>query len=471
MRQMRRGRGALPGPTVRKLSSVQLPNQLSLAETRSLTRQILDLTMRLGEVIFAAGAGAEDATAAMHAVARAYGLEHTEADITHTVLALTYENRSTHETISRSRNVKYRTLNFAQLTETSVLIGELIRDPLPIPEARRRLARIVSARPQVNAFWRRIGWSLLGAGAAILIGGGLTVIVAAFVATFFVDLLTQSLARRRVPVFYQAFAGGAVGPIVAALVQVVDPSASSSKVIVATIIMLLAGVTTFGAVHDTLSGFYITGTARIAEALVITGGLVSGVSGSALLLSRLGLTLSTDVATPSLENLPLLMLAAIIIVVGFGLAVQMPWRAFWVIAVLGALAELLYFVGVTTGFGPIWASASSAIGVGLVAGLASRVVRTPPLVIVVAALVPLVPGLVLFRSLLQLFEGEMNGLLGLLTAGSVAAALAAGAILAQYLVQSIWGPARRLQKRFIGPLMALPVTLHRRKSARLADRL
>ncbi|WP_198668748.1 threonine/serine exporter ThrE family protein [Homoserinimonas sp. OAct 916] len=453
------------------LSSVQLPNELSLAETRSQTRAILDLTMRLGEVIFAAGAGAEDATAAMHAVARAYGLERTEADVTHTLLTLTYENRSTHESISRSRNVKYRTLNYSQLTRTSLLIGELIRHPLPVPEARLKLAEIVRTRSPVSRFWRRIGWSLLGAGAAILIGGGPVVIVAAFVATFFVDLLTETLARHKVPVFYQAVAGGAIGPIVAALVQVIDPSASSSKVIVATIIMLLAGVTTFGAVHDILSGFYVTGSARGAEAVVITMGLVTGVAGSALLLSRMGFTLSTDMATPTLENLPLLLVAAVVIVAGFSLAVQMPWRAFWLVAVLGALAELLYFLGVSAGFGPIWSSAVSAFGVGLVAGIASRIVRTPPLVIVVAALVPLVPGLVLFRSLLQLFEGDINGLLGMLTAAAVAGALAAGAILAQYLVQSIWGPARRLQRRFIGPVMALQVSLHRRKSIRPEDSL
>ena len=38
------------------------------------TRAVLDLTMRLAEVICTAGAGAEDATAAMIALTRAYGL-------------------------------------------------------------------------------------------------------------------------------------------------------------------------------------------------------------------------------------------------------------------------------------------------------------------------------------------------------------------------------------------------------------
>lgn len=432
------------------------------------TRSVLDLTMRLAEVIFSSGAGAEDATAAMLAVTRAYGLKGTEADITHTLLTLTHEDPGSHESISRSRNVKYRTLDYSKLTQTTELIADLIEAPTDVAEARKRLATIVSSKPQVPVFWRRIGWSLVGGGAAVLIGGGLTVLIAAFVATFFVDLITTVMANRKVPVFYQTVLGGAIGPIVAALVQVVDPSASPSIVVVATIIMLLAGVTTFGAVHDTLSGFYVTGTARLMEALLISGGLVTGVAGAALLLGRLGLDLRIEATTaPTLADLPVLLVASVVIVAGFSLAAQVPWRAFWVVCVLGALAEFLYLAGVGAELGVVWSSGASAIGVGLVAAVAARIVRTPPLVIVVSALVPLVPGLILFRGLLQLSEGSMEGLVSLLTAGAVAGALAAGAILAQYVVQYVWGPARRLQRRFIGPLMALPVRLGRGTTKRI----
>ena len=433
-------------------------SSIGIIDTAAHTRAVLDLTMRLAEVIFAAGAGAEDATAAMEAITRAYGLKGTEANITHTIINLTHEDPATHESISRSRNVKYRSLNYAKLTATSELIAEILENPMDVADARKQLATIVSAKPQVPMLFRRVGWSLVGAGAAVLIGGGPVVILAAFVAAFIIDLITTMLDNRRVPVFYQTVVGGAIGPILAALVQVIDPSANPSLVVVAAIIMLLAGVTTFGAVHDTLSGFYLTGTARALEAMVITGGLVTGVAGASLMLSRLGfgLRVDSDVAL-TLANLPLLLVASVVVVIGFGLAVQVPWRAFWVVCLLGAVAEFLYLAGANAGFGLVWSSGAAAVGVGLLAAVAARIVRTPPLVIMVSALVPLVPGLSLFRGLLQVSEGEIEGLLSLLTAGAVAAALAAGAILAQSLVQFVWGPARRLQRRSIGPLMALPI--------------
>ncbi|TDW29386.1 threonine/serine ThrE exporter family protein [Cryobacterium psychrophilum] len=432
------------------------------------TRAVLDLTMRLAEVIFTAGAGAEDATAAMEALTRAYGLKGTDANITHTIITLTMEDQSTHESITRSRNVKYRTLDYTKLTLTSELIAELIEHPVDIAEARKRLAIIVSSKPQVTVRYRRLGWSIVGFGAAALIGGGPVVMIAAFIATYFIDLITSTLANRQVPLFYQTVAGGAIGPLSAGVVHFIEPTANSSIVVVATIIMLLAGVTTFGAVHDTLSGFYLTGTARMVEAVLITGGLVTGVAGASLFVSRFGLDLSVESRwQPTFLDLPLLLAASVVIVIGFALAVQVPWRAFWVVCLLGALAEFLYLLGALAGFGLVWASGISAIGVGLAASVAARLVRTPPLVIVVTALVPLVPGLILFRGLLQLSNGDINGLLNLLTAAAVALALAAGAILAQYVVQYVWGPARRLQRRFVGPLMALPVRLSRTGAKRI----
>jgi uncharacterized membrane protein YjjP (DUF1212 family) len=252
----------------------------SIAESTG--RGALDLAIRCGEVIFASGASAEDATATMLAVTRAYGLKGCEADVTHTVITLTWDDPASSDTIVRSRNVKYRTIDYTRLTNTSTLIGELLHEPLPLAEARIRVNTIITAKPIYPWPVRRVGWSLVGAGAAFLLGGGPLVVAAAFVATFFVDLLTRMLAKTRMSVFYQNLAGGAVGPLVAAVVHFLDPAASSSLVVVATIIMLLAGVTSFGAVQDVLSGFYVTGTARVLEALLITGGLVAGVAGTTM---------------------------------------------------------------------------------------------------------------------------------------------------------------------------------------------
>ena len=445
-----------------------MPEQSAPPVTERTGRGVLDLAIRCGEVIFASGASAEDATATMLAVTRAYGLKGCEADVTHTVITLTWDDPASNDTIARSRNVKYRTLDYTRLTNTSTLIDDLLHDPIPLADARLRVDAIITARHIYPKLVRRIGWSLVGAGAAFLLGGGLLVIAAAFIATFFVDLLTGVLGKTRMSVFYQTLAGGAVGPLVAAVVHFLDPAANSSLVVVATIIMLLAGVTSFGAVQDVLSGFYVTGTARVLEALLITGGLVAGVAGTTMLLGRFGLVLDIVPDMPtSLADIPLLLVASVVIIIGFALAVEVPPRAIWAVSVLGIVAYLVYSAGLAADFGNGWSAGSAALVVGVLSAVASRLVRTPPLPLVVSALVPLVPGLILFRGLLELSAGSIDGLLSMLEASSVAVALAAGALLGQYLVQNALGPARRIQRRFVGPLMGVQVRLGRKRDEKI----
>ncbi len=438
---------------------------LSASEAANYTRSVLDIAMRLAEVMFSNGAGAEDVVTAVLAITRAYGVRNVEADVTYSVVQLSYENPATHETISRSRNVRSRTLDYYTLTRASDLITELAANPVEVAEARRSIARIVSAPTLYPKWQRRVGWSLVGAGAALLIGGGWFVALAALFATMFIDFLTSWLANRRVPLFFQTLAGGAVGPLVAAAVHVIYPASNSSLVVVATIIMLLAGVTTFGAVHDALAGFYVTGTARFVEAMFVTAGLVAGVAASSLFLARIGIAMEIEVSrAPGLDNLAMQSAAAVVIVLGFAFAVQVPKRALWAACALGAAAEIIYVFSVGAQLGSIFSAALAALGVGLLAALASRIVRVPPLVVVVSGLVPLVPGLILFNGLLQIAEGSLDGILSMLEAAAVAVALAAGAILGQYLLQAVWGPARALPRRFVGPLMALPVRLNRSRA-------
>jgi uncharacterized membrane protein YjjB (DUF3815 family) len=79
----------------------------------------------------------------------------------------------------------------------------------------------------------------------------------------------------------------------------------------------------------------------------------------------------------------------------------------------------------------------------------------PPLVVVVPAIVPLLPGLEIYRGLALLAEGQ-DGVPQLVSALATALALAAGVILGQYLAQPLKREAHRLEIRLSGPRMVGP---------------
>ena len=112
--------------------------------------------------------------------------------------------------------------------------------------------------------------------------------------------------------------------------------------------------------------------------------------------------------------------------------------------------------------GPAAASAApgrpalAAFFVGLVSYAVAGRVRVPPLVVVVSAIVPMLPGLSIYRGLSLLAEGgsatsTSDGLLAMMTAASVAIALASGVILGEYVAQPLKREARKLEDRLVRP--------------------
>ncbi|WP_278259870.1 threonine/serine exporter family protein [Nocardioides convexus] len=100
------------------------------------------------------------------------------------------------------------------------------------------------------------------------------------------------MTRRRLPGFYQQVAGGVVATVLAALgTRLAEPwvHLNASLVVTANIVMLLAGIGFMGAIQDALSGFFVTGGARVLEAVLATAGILAGVSGGLSLCSRVGL--------------------------------------------------------------------------------------------------------------------------------------------------------------------------------------
>ena len=121
-------------------------------------------------------------------------------------------------------------------------------------------------------------------------------------------------------------------------------------------------------------------------------------------------------------------------------------------AIVAGLGQAVYLVLAESELGKTWASAVAAITIGAVCYLVANRFRVPPLVVVVPAIVPLLPGLAIYRGLALLAVGE-DGVLQLASALATAVALAAGVILGQYVAHPLRREAQRLETRLSGPRM------------------
>jgi uncharacterized membrane protein YjjP (DUF1212 family) len=421
------------------------------------TYKTLDLALRIGEMLLSSGAGAADVTATMWSVAHACGIRNVEVDVTFTTLTLSHQPSIDEPALIQTRHVRHRDIDYEDLTLVDHLVRDLLQGVIDRDEARSRLAQIVSSGHRLPRWAVTAGYGVMGAGVAMLLGGNLTVIGLAVLAAVAIDLLIRAMVRRRLPGFYQQVAGGLFATLLAVTSAAAGLDVDPSLVVTTSIVMLLAGIGFMGAVQDALTGFPLTAAARILEAILATAGIIAGVSGGLTVGQMLGVDLGRlDPGMTSLSEAGMVVTGAAICAGAFAFASYAPLRSLLPIALIAGVAALIFGLVDTQGFSQGWSAAVAAVFVGVVSYSVAGRVRVPPLVVVVSAIVPLLPGLSIYRGLSLLAAGG-NGIVSLMTAAAIAIALASGVIFGEYAAQPLRREARRLEQRLSGPRLVGPV--------------
>lgn len=445
-----------------------------MLEARTITHT-LDLCLRIGDMLMSNGAGAADVSATMDAVARKLGLRNVEIDVTFTSLAMSYQASVDESPHVLMRQVKQRDIDYEDLTRVDHLVAAILWDEVSLSEARSTIARIASSGHHRARWSVTLGWGVMCAGVGLMLGGDIFVVLIAFIAACLIDRLQLALHRRRIPVFYHQVGGGAIATVLAVGCAATGLGIDPSLVVTANIIMLLSGLGFMGAFQDALSGYYITSAARFIEVMLSTAGIIAGVSGGLAFAQVIGVEIGQlQPISTDLRAFTALAVGGAICAAAFAYSAYSPKRALLPIGIIAGVAIVITRIVEEAGFGRTWAVGLAAFGVGLVAFATARMVRVPVLVVVVSGVVPLLPGLSIYRGLTFLGEGGVQvgpGILAIMTAASVAMAIAAGVILGEYVAQPLAREARRLESRLAGPRLVGPLrSLPRKIPGRATDR-
>ena len=455
--------------------------QAAAAQRAERAREVsltMDLCLRIGELLLGSGAGAADVTATMRSVINHLGLRQAELDVTFTTLSINYQHHEGEVPTLMLRHVGRRDIDYEDLTMVDHLVRDILTDRADLNLARSRMATIVSVGHFMPRWLVTIFTGVMCAAIAVFLGVGLVGSAVAFVTAVVIDRVQILMGGMRLPYFYLQIAGGAIASLTAVGVAAMPVQVDLSLVVSANIIMLLAGVGLMGAVQDALTGFYITAGARMIEAMMATAGIIAGVSAGFAIGDVLGVQLGPMVPgrTDLLDGLPPLMMGAAVAAAAFSAACYAPIRAWLAVGLVTATAAAVYRIVESNGFDRAFSAGTAAFFIGLVAYSVAGRIRVPPLVVAVPAIVPFLPGLSIYRGLSLLSAGGSGiseGILALMTAISVAIALASGVILGEYLAQPLKREARRLETRLAGPRLVGPyraLTRSERKAARREQR-
>ena len=432
--------------TVDTVTSAPAPLQPIDLTDDAVVAEVLDLAVRVGEVLLASGTAAMDTAEQVQFIAATYGLAQCDVDVTYNSIVLSAYRGPTRPPASTMRIVHYRSMDFTRLAAVDRLTRRIRREAITPDQAHDALTAITTAPHPYNRWTATMAWAAMAASVSVLLGGGFLVATVAFLTTMVIDRVNRVLNRFGLPFFFQQVVGGLIAAAPAATLYTVQDqlgiSIRPSLVIAAGVVVLLSGLSLVGSVQDAIMGAPITAVARFFEVVMMTGGIIAGVAISLRMTGMLGSTLPPiNVEVSTITQLPILMLSGACASVFYALACYAERRALTAAFLGGAAGSGVSIFVQTLDVGPVIAAAIAATVVGLAGGLMARRALTPPLVVAVAGITPLLPGLSLYRGLYALLNDQvLIGLTALLSAFGIGCALAAGVTLGEWGARTLRRP-------------------------------
>lgn len=423
-------------------------------------REVVDLALRLGEALLATGASASDVTSTVLRLTSAYSLRSISVNVTLTSITVSYHRGPFRDPLTVMRIVPATASDLSRLEALQALVRDIVEsdDPYNDVPARDRLDRLVSRPHPYRRNLVTLAMAFLGAGITGLLGGGFWQIILTGLIAAMIDRVQRRLALLSLPAFFSQAFGAAIPTAVAlgiwALSDVtrlpLDVGLTPSVVIATGVVVLLVGLSVVSTAQDTLDGYYVTAAGRTLEVVLLSAGVVAGVLVTLWFGKWIGVPLTNITPRIGLSDaLAFSTCAAFVAAAANAVVAYTGLRASALAGAVGALAWFVFRIASMLGMEIVGATAVAAIVVGAASQLIADTLRVPSLAIATGGIVPLVPGLSVYRGIFELVNGapEAQGINSLVTAGAIGMALAAGVSLGSLPVRR-WR-ADRLQKRLL----------------------
>lgn len=433
----------------------------AVAEEQAATNA-LDLALRVAELMLRSGSSSSGVETAAIAVGVAAGLEDLDVDLTMQSLHMQCRTPSG-QTISRLRVVRQPRQDFARLAMVHALVDDLISGDIDVEQADAKIKEINTTRRTWSRWVVALGEGSVAGGVALILGASILGVLLAMLSGVLIIMLAGWVARIDLPDFYLGALGGALATVIAFLAYVYGPinGADFAFVVAGGIVALLPSRTLTSATEDLLSGFPVTGTARLFAVMFHTLGLIIGVASGLGISLQLAVALELGFEPPGIDKLawasapvPIVIGGAVFIGFAGALTLQNNPRMLPPAAILCALGVTVALASTDAGLGRVTSTGIAAVVIGFFARLIALRMDSPPITLFVPASFGLYPGLGIFIGLYHLTSsaGGYNlegGLVSVFSSLGVIMAIATGATLGDRLATPLDAPVAQRRKQAV----------------------
>ncbi|MBX3031359.1 MAG: threonine/serine exporter family protein [Chloroflexi bacterium] len=408
--------------------------------------RVLTVGRRIGSLMLAGGAQTEDIEATILAATRALGLPGTDVVVTFATISLSWSPGGGAQPLTLVHLVRERNGDISAQADVTTLVRRLATGDADLADAEAALdARERGVRHHPRAL-TAVAPALSAAGATLIFGGSLLDLAVTALIVLAVQPALALLDRSAMVPFFQLVAATLITTLGAVVVAGLVTEIHASLVLTGAILRFLPGGALVAGVRDLIDGSIVSGTARLAEALLLAAGVAAGATVGLAVGAAFEVPLSLSADGPVDWPAAVVIAGSVVAAVGYAVLLGVPRF------VLPGIA-LAVAIGAATGFVlPAESAVVTFVAGALIGGVARMIALragAPASLWVVPAILPLLPGLALVNALLATSDtAKVAGLMGAITtAFALGTGVAMGDLAAAALV--------RVRQRVVEPAVAV----------------
>ena len=357
----------------------------------------LHLLLHTGQLLMEGGADTNRIVRDMIRAAAYMGIPESQMHlhITYTTLMLNVSDDD--HSYTSFRKCRLHGANMDVIAAVNRLTWEATEVHYSLDEYEAALVRIKNRHRCYPAFFACIGAGIACGGFSTLFGGDGRAFIGTAICASIGFWLRRLLNKWEVNPYASVAIAAFVATFFAWFSQFISGSSTPWHPMIACSLFIIPGIPLINAVDDMLNNYIIAGVTRAINTLLVVGGMTFGII-LTIHLGRVADFTSLNVVPDSIYMVHAV--AAAVSAIGFSVIFNVPRRLLPVTA-LGAIlcVCLRNFFNLELGSGPIAGSFIGAAAVSLMTLYTSRRFNVPTHVLSIPSVIPLIPGVLLYRVL------------------------------------------------------------------------
>lgn len=422
---------------------------LSLGEERRISYEdVAFIALEIGEHIQRSGGEIGRVEDTIKRICKAYGAIHVDAFALTSIIILSVNFGE--RTVTRTRRIsKGGTNNFSKLAKLNQLSREVCATCPSKGEVLERMHEITDNTKHILPMYL-VAHVLTAFGFCMYFGGTAIESFFAGAIALLMYFLHKIISGPHMNVIMAkliiCFFGGVSTIFITYLGNISGLNLHSDIIMIGTIMNVIPGVAFTNSLRDLLGGDLMTGILRLSEVLIDTVAIAGGYAMSLLLLKNIVST-ADAVVDNGIYSIVFRIAGALICTFGLTLLYNIEWRAI-PFALLGAAVACAIFEFYIYFNGNYFVGALlSAMAVAAYSDIIAHVIKTPTTVLLIPGIVPMVPGGLLFKTMLAILDSDTNNAsLSGSRALFIALGITVGILAATFVFRTLWSSVERFKQ-------------------------